>query len=747
MVVQGDKTIDSATFAQIEEYFTSALTIDKHKRFDWVEKTLRHDASLLQEVRSLLLAHHASDTFLTTPFPVKKTIDNVTERCPDLTGRRLGVYEVIRKIASGGMGRIYSAKRIDGEYEQVVAIKVVEVSNINIELFLKERQLLADIQHPNIVTLLDGGTLEEGFPYLVMELVDGMPIDAYIDCYHLSYTEIVTLCRDLCHVIDDAHQQGIIHCDLKPDNILVINKGSRKGTLKLLDFGIAHSSKPTTKYPVGITPEYASPQRHQGQLPHKSDDVFSLGIILGQLLSGQPLTLVSKTNAIKKSYKAADIYALSAHIDNKELAQIFHKATTEKRQERYLSASEFQADLNNWLDEKPISAAQGGWWYFYSKYIYRYRNFLFIIFIFAILSLTVGQIVGQHFEQQESAELRQESRQEDALEAVDDLNRLLATIPHTPTLEKEVTSLTKDRLHDWFQANPKNQTIKTLYAEILIRMGNISGHPYYMNLGEVGNAQDYYKKALDLYNDSADRKETQLASSAQQSRQINQSFIRHRIAELSIYNNNGGSAIEGWKAMRLIRESLKVDNLITLTNKQRLLILNMLLAGAYESLRVRAYADTWELLKKAQRILAEDDINFANRSQEAQYLNAFYHEITGHLYFLEGNINAALAVYTKIIRPSSDSTIATGRYRYLMTRVDSAFACMGFQQKSPQMKRQHFKYFEYARINLENLATEYPDVPLLQRQAKRMNQYRNNLNVNDKNKFCENPVEFLLPPV
>ncbi len=746
MVVQGNKTIDSTIFTQIEEYFTSALTIDKNKRFAWLENTLSHDTHLLQEVRSLLLAHHASDSFLTTPLALKKSIDEITERCPDLTGRRLGVYEVIRKIFSGGMGRIYSAKRIDGEYEQVVAIKVVEIANINIELFLKERQLLADIQHPNIVTLLDGGTLEEGFPYLVMELVDGMAIDAYVDCYRLSSRDIVTLCRDLCQVIEDAHQQGIIHCDLKPDNILVINKGSRKGTLKLLDFGIAQSlsasnAKPDAK-PVGITPEYSSPQRHQNNTPHNTDDVFSLGIIFGQLLSGKPLSLIEKTNAVNKPYKAPNTQVLSTQIDNKELVQIFQKATADKRQERYISANAFQADLDSWLDDKPISAAQGGWWYFYSKYIYRYRNFLFIIFIFAILSLTVGQIVGQYFEQQESAELRQESRQDDALEAVNDLNILLATIPHTPTLEKEVTGLTKERLHEWSNANPDNQTIKTLYADILIRMGNISGHPYYMNLGDINTARKYYKQALSIYTNIANSEEAQLTRSVQQSIRINQSAIRHRLAELNIYDGSD-SLVESWKNMRLIREEMNIENFISLNNKQRLLVLNMLLASAYESLRVQAYAETWALLQKAKIIISEDDINLTNRSEETKYLHAFYHEITGHLYFLEGNINAALNAYTKIIRPSVDSSVATGRYRYLITRIDSAFACIGFQQKSSRMKAQHLKYFEYARINLENLASEYPDVPLLQRQSERMNNHRNEKNT----LFCADPITFLLPPV
>ena len=156
MAIQGNKTIEAQTFARVEQYFSSALKIDnKDKRFAWVEHVLRDDQETLKEVCLLLIAHHEADAFLAAPPPLKEAIDDISTRCPDLTGRRLGVYEVISKIARGGMGRIYSAKRVDGEYQQIVAIKVVEVSHLETELFQKERQFLADIQHPNIVTLLD----------------------------------------------------------------------------------------------------------------------------------------------------------------------------------------------------------------------------------------------------------------------------------------------------------------------------------------------------------------------------------------------------------------------------------------------------------------------------------------------------------------------------------------------------------------------------------------------------------------
>lgn len=741
MVIQGNKTIEAETFARIEQYFTFALTLDKGKRFEWIERVLKDDLDILKEVQSLLLAHQASDTFLIKPLPLKQVIDEITERCPDLTGRRLGVYEVMRKIGSGGMGRIYSAKRIDGEYEQVVAIKVLEVSNLEIELFLKERQLLADIQHPNIVTLLDGGTLEEGFPYLVMELVDGVSIDHFVTLSGFSETEIVTLCLNLCSVVDDAHEQGIIHCDLKPDNVLVINKGGLKGTLKLLDFGIAQSlsisNTSTTSELRGITPEYASPQRHCNQPPDNTDDVFSLGVIFGQLLSDQPLSLIHKTASIKKPYQSPDISALEEHIDNKELVQILRKATAEKRAHRYASAKAFKDDLQNWLDEKPITAAQGGVVYFYSKYIYRYRNFLAIIFMFTVFAMTVGQIVGQHYEAQVSVGLREE----DSREAVQDLDALLLSIPHTPSIERDVTGLMAGRFQDWLKVSPNNQTIKRLYADILVRLGNVSGHPYYLNLGNTSDARDYYKNALTLYQELED---TRLEASIQQAAKINQIFIRHRLAELKIYSHPK-AVMAGWREMKQIRQRLADEKVMSFPPKQRLLVASMLLAGAYEGLRVKAYTETWDLLQQASRLLNSAHAAVKKYDDEESYLIAFSHEIRGHLYLLEGNVNGALAAYSKIIRPRSKGDVISGRYRYLLTRVDTAFACLGFQQNNAGMKPQHFKYFEHARVNLEALAAEYRDVPLLQQQIERMNTTKNVRTLRGRNAFCADPFLFVFP--
>ncbi|MCK5901560.1 MAG: serine/threonine protein kinase [Cocleimonas sp.] len=712
-------------------------------RVNWLKTVLKEDKETLKEVLILLESHNVLDDFLGKPIAATEAVNRMIERCPDLTGRYLGVYQVIKKIAHGGMGRVYSAQRIDGEYEQIVAIKVLEVANLELQLFLRERQLLADIQHPNIVTLLDGGTLTEGFPYLVMELVEGISIDRYAIENSLPVQAIVQLCADLCGVVDDAHQEDIIHCDLKPDNILVINKGNRNGVLKLLDFGIAQTLtenkclKPNETLPTyAITPEYASPQRHQQGLPDKTDDVFSLGVILGQLLSGEPLPVIQDAS-VNNPYSSPDLNTLAQRVEDKELEQILTKATAHDRRGRYASAQELQQDLQHWLKGEPIVAAQGGIFYFLGKLLSRYQYFFMTIFVVSLFTLGIGQILGQYRQQSENNGLRQEN----AVEAVADLKQMLATIPYTPSLEKEVTKLTINRLQDWSHDSPENQAIRVLYAEHLVRMGNISGHAYYLNLNDPIEARYLYKKALSLYQHLADKDAIKGHATVQQSTDINQLFIQHRLLEIDINNaRDHASAHQYWQAMQTLQRQLEHHSFASFSRKQQQMILSMLLAEAYESLRLQAYQATPRLLEKAHHLMTISDVAPKRRSEEERYLIAFYYEIKGHLFFLQGELNEAMHTYSKISRPKLKGEPVSGRYRYLLTRVDSVFACIGFTQKNKEMQAQHFKYFEYARLNLATLADQYKDVPMLQKKIIRMNQAKQ---AGQHALFCKNPAQFL----
>ena len=274
---------------QVRTVFDDAIGIPPVKRDLFLERACAGDDELRHEVESLLAADREAGTrFLNTP-----AVDLATPLPGAMTsrvGRRIGAYDVLEEIGHGGMGEVYRAKRADGHYEKEVAIKMVrggyDTSSV-VERFRHERQILASLDHPNIARLIDGGTTEEGIPYLVMELIEGTPIDQYCEVNDLGVPERLRLFIQVCSAVQYAHQRLVIHRDIKPGNILV----TKAGVPKLLDFGIAKildpasSSESTIASPM--TPEFASPEQIRGEPITTATDVYSLGVVLYRLLAGR----------------------------------------------------------------------------------------------------------------------------------------------------------------------------------------------------------------------------------------------------------------------------------------------------------------------------------------------------------------------------------------------------------------------------------------------------------------------------
>jgi len=217
---------------RIDQLFDAALEFEPHNRAAFLDTACAEDAELRREVASLLAATEASGDFIEQPL---MTAD---DEALSLAGQTLGPYRLLREIGRGGMGVVYLAVRADDEFNQQVAIKLVQPGPPNKDLqrrFRRERQILANLDHPNIARLLDGGTTAQGVPYLAMEYIAGIPITQYCDEQRLSITERLKLFRRVCAAVQSAHQNLIIHRDLKPSNILV----TVAGEVKLLDFGIA----------------------------------------------------------------------------------------------------------------------------------------------------------------------------------------------------------------------------------------------------------------------------------------------------------------------------------------------------------------------------------------------------------------------------------------------------------------------------------------------------------------------------
>jgi eukaryotic-like serine/threonine-protein kinase len=273
---------------QVRSVLDEAIDLPTDKRSAYLDNKCANDAELRTEVDSLLHSHEqAGQEFLNTPaVDLRSFVPNKSSH----VGRRIGVYQIMEEIGHGGMGEVYRAVRADGQYDKQVAIKLVRVgldTPFVVERFRHERQILASLDHPNIARLHDGGTTDEGIPYLVMELIEGTPIDQYCDEHDLNITDRLQLFTQVCAAVQYAHQRLVIHRDIKPSNILV----TEERVPKLLDFGIAKIVDPTggveTTLVRPMTPEYASPEQIRGETMTTATDIYSLGVVLYRLLTGK----------------------------------------------------------------------------------------------------------------------------------------------------------------------------------------------------------------------------------------------------------------------------------------------------------------------------------------------------------------------------------------------------------------------------------------------------------------------------
>ena len=346
------------------------------------------DDDLRAEVDALLEAHEAAGDFLSA----SRWDDS---DAGSLAGRRIGLYQVSRMLGRGGMGVVYLAFRADREFQRRVALKVLKPgldSEDVIRRFRTERQILAALEHPNIARLLDGGSTEQGLPYLVMEYVEGQPIDVWVTERRLSMRARLELFRTVCSAVELAHRNLVVHRDLKPSNILV----TAAGTPKLLDFGVAKllnpelSSATLSSTALGLqpmTPDYASPEQVRGEHITTASDVYSLGVLLYELLTGEHpyrsrasspaemRRLVTEEDPAKPSLAVAagpnDLPAcreLEGDVDN-----IVLKALRKEPNRRYASVEQLSEDIRRHLEGLPVSARPGTLRYRASKLVRRHR--------------------------------------------------------------------------------------------------------------------------------------------------------------------------------------------------------------------------------------------------------------------------------------------------------------------------------------------------------------------------------------
>ena len=566
---------------KVKEVLAIALEVPPARRNICLDELCRGDDSLRSEIELLLNEEHqVGSQFLDDADLAAAAAALMPETGTPLVGRRIGVYKILELIATGGMGEVYKAIRTDGVYDKQVAIKVVRHgfdAGSLIERFHNERRILASLEHSNIARLLDGGTSEDGVPYLVMELIDGERIDRYCDRHNLTIVDRLQLFRQVCSAVHYAHKRLVIHRDIKPSNILITGDGSPK----LLDFGIGKILTPlqdaeaAATLTQAMTPEYASPEQIRGESVTTATDVYSLGVVLYQLLTGRSpyprdtrsphklaqavceteptrpssvvLTRDNDSADVSQDFAICIGESTPARLQRRlagDLDNVVLMALRKEPERRYSSAEQFAEDLRRHVEGLPVLATRGSWLYRAGKFARRHKAAV-AASLAAFLALAVGVVltvrearIARH--QAEIAEMhkrRAEKRFDDVRKLSDslifDVHDAIQNLPGSTPARKLLLDRAVEYLDSAAKDAADDPNLERELAKGYQRLAAVQGNAVESNLGDMNGALESDQKALALFEEVAKANPNDVQD------QLNVAMI-HRILSFSALNEASG---------------------------------------------------------------------------------------------------------------------------------------------------------------------------------------------------------------
>jgi len=497
---------------RLEELFHALSELDAAGRKQFLDANCSADPLLRDALEKLLNADQEATktTLLNTPA--------LHLEARDLAGRgdlpldRVGCYRILSRLGSGGMGIVYLADRDDGQFRMKVAVKMIagafQDESVAVR-FRHERQILANLDHPNITRLLDGGVAASGSPYLVMEYVDGIPIHEFASAHRLSVRDRITLFLQVSAAVAYAHRNLVVHRDLKPGNILVTSAGIPK----LLDFGIAKllgDAAPAQTTSPMMTPSYASPEQLRGERVTTESDVYSLGMVLYELLIGarpfhesdsmrawreispiRPASLVTPDAAAQRSTTPEALHRMLEG----DLTTVLAKALEYNLAYRYYSVDRFAEDLERHLADRPILARPQTFLYRAGKFIARNR-FSAAIALLAVVSIVVGAaatIVQKRVAERRFAEVRQLAHY-----MLFDLYDGVGQLGGSTQVRAQMAQRATGYLNALADEARQDTGLRMELADGYRRLGDIQGNVFGNSLGDTRSALDSYARGLSL---------------------------------------------------------------------------------------------------------------------------------------------------------------------------------------------------------------------------------------------------------
>ena len=549
----GATSLTPDRWQRIELLFHAAIETPETERAEFVRNACAGDGLLLTELQDLLFAFDDEKRFrppAARPEPKGRL------------GEAMGGYILDSEIGQGGMGTVYLAHRSDGAYEQHVALKAVSPhlrTKFFAERFRAERQILADLNHPNITRLLDGGVSATGDPYLVMEYVEGQPIDRYCDERLLPVADRIRLFLQACFAVEYAHRKLVVHRDLKPGNLLV----TADGVPKLLDFGTAKlllsaSDSTTTRFGA-MTPRYASPEQLRGEPVSTSMDVYSLGVMLYELVVGKwpfgdpdsPIAgLERAVRDVDPSPPRAAVTAESARLRSTskpklarlldgDFRSVVSKALETDPRRRYASVEQLSEDLRRYLAAQPVLAHEQTFLYRSARFAQRHR-----------WRLALGVVLGTGLAFSAFTALQQFGREQRRMVQVRNLSQsyltdILSEVDKLPGSMKArllIVDRARRNLDQLLPEAPKDQELRRALAGSYLQLAGIQGQPFSVSQGDTAGALESFRKA-----------EAMAAGAGPRDWELLGILVRARTSIAQIDNRSGNSS----EALALLHSALE----------------------------------------------------------------------------------------------------------------------------------------------------------------------------------------------